>query len=249
MNILGRKAMINTDSILKSRDVTLSTKVYLVKSMVFSVIMYQMWEMDHKEGWALKNWCFWIVVLEKTLESPLDSKEIKPVNPKGNWPWTFIGRTDAKAPIIWPSDAKNWLRLRAGGEWGGRGWDGFMVSTDMSLSKLWEIVKDREAWCAAVHGARKSWTLLSDWMTTHLLICRNSHISTGKITAWVLRAVLEPDLGLNSIVPVLTGGQELNIPTSVSRLKIWHKNQLLGSRWGLKESRTSNSWHKRGGTP
>ena len=68
-----------------------------------------MWELDHKESWVLKKWCFWTVVLEKTLERPLDSKEIKPVNPKGNQPWIFIGRTDAEAPILWPPDAKNWL--------------------------------------------------------------------------------------------------------------------------------------------
>ena len=77
----------------------------------FSSSHVWMWELDHKEDWALKNWCFWTVVLEKTLESPLDSKEIKPVNPKGNQPWTYIGRTDAEAeaPIIWPSDVKSQL--------------------------------------------------------------------------------------------------------------------------------------------
>ena len=94
-----------------------------------------MWELDHKESWALKNWCFWTVVLKKTLESPLDCKEIQPVHLKGNQPWIFIGRTDPEAPILWPSDAKRWLigkdpnagkdwRRRAKGEGGGRGWDG-----------------------------------------------------------------------------------------------------------------------------
>ena len=113
-------------------------------------------ELDHKEGWALKNWCFLIVVLEKTFETPLDSKEIKWVNPKGNQPWIFIGRTDAAAetPILWPPDAKSSLLVKdpdAGKDWGqeekgsNRGWDGWMDtnSMDMSLSKLWEIVKDR----------------------------------------------------------------------------------------------------------
>ena len=80
--LLGRKAMTNLDSILKNRDITLRTKVHLVKAMVFPVVMYGMWELDHKESWELKNWCFWPVVLEKTLESPLDFKEIKPSNPK-----------------------------------------------------------------------------------------------------------------------------------------------------------------------
>ena len=131
---LGRKAMTNLDSMLKSRDITLPTRVYLVKAMVFPVIMLRMWELDHKEGWAPKNWCFWTVVLEKTLESPLDSKEIKPVNPIGNQlSWLFPRRTDAEAeaPILGLPDAKRpthwkrpwcWERLRAGKEVGGRGW-------------------------------------------------------------------------------------------------------------------------------
>ena len=109
--LLERKAMTNLDSISKIRDITLPTKVHLVKAMVFPVVMLWMWELDYKENWALKNWCFWIVVLEKTLESPLDRKEIQPVNSKGNQSWIFIGRIDveAEAPILWPPDAKNWL--------------------------------------------------------------------------------------------------------------------------------------------
>ena len=99
-------SMTNLDSILKSRDITLPTKFPLVKVMVFPVAM---WELDYKETWALKNWYFWTVVLEKTLESPLDCKEIKPANPKGNQSWILIGRTDAEAeaPILWPPDVKN----------------------------------------------------------------------------------------------------------------------------------------------
>ena len=90
--------------------------------MVFSSSHVWMWELDHKESWALKNWCFWTVVLEKTLESPLDCKEIQPVHPKGNQPWIFTGRTDAKAetPILWPPDVKNWLTGKdtdAGKDW------------------------------------------------------------------------------------------------------------------------------------
>ena len=98
-----------------------------------------MWELDYKERWALKNWCFWTVVLEKTLESPLDCKKIQPVNPKGNQSWIFIGRTDAKAEtlVLWPRDVKNRLirkdldagkRLKAGGEGDNRGWNGWMAS-------------------------------------------------------------------------------------------------------------------------
>ena len=108
--LLGRKAMTNLDSILKSRDITLSTKVHLVKAMVFPVVMYGC-ELDYKESWVPKNWCFWTVVLEKTLVSPLDCKEIQPVHPKGDQSWVFIGRADAEAetPILWPPDAKSWL--------------------------------------------------------------------------------------------------------------------------------------------
>ena len=101
--------MTNLDSILKSRDITLSTKVCLVKAMVFPVVW--MWELDYKESWAPKNWCFWTVLLEKSLESPLDCREIQPVHPKGDQSWIFIGRTDAEpeTPILWPCHAKSWL--------------------------------------------------------------------------------------------------------------------------------------------
>ena len=147
--LLGRKAMTNLDSILKSRDITLPTNVYLVKAMVFPVVDVWIWELDYKESWAPKNWCFWTVVLEKTLESPLYCKEIKPVHPKGDQSWIFIGRTDveAEAPIVWPPDVKlthwkrpwYWERLKEGRE-GDRqrmGWlDGITDLMDMSLSKL-----------------------------------------------------------------------------------------------------------------
>ena len=109
--LLGRKDMANLDSILKSRDITLPTKVCLVKEIYgFSSCHVRMWELDHKEGWALKNRCFWTVVLEKTLERPLDCKEIQSVNPEGNQFWILIGRTDfeAEAPILWPPH-ENWL--------------------------------------------------------------------------------------------------------------------------------------------
>ena len=134
-----------------------------------------MWDLDYEESWALKNWCFWTVVLEKTLESPLDCKEIQPVHYEGDKPWVFFGRNDAKAetPVLWPPHAKSWLigkdwcweGLGAGGEGDDRGWDGWMASLTLwtSLSELQELVMDGEAWHAAIHGVPKSLTRLRDW--------------------------------------------------------------------------------------
>ena len=134
--LLGRKAITNLDSTLKSRAITFLTKVHLVKAVVFPVVMYGCESWITKKDWVLKNWCFWTVVLEKTLESPFDCKEIESVISKGNQPWIFIERTDAEALILWPPGVKSWLfgkypdagKFERRGEGGNRGWDGWMAS-------------------------------------------------------------------------------------------------------------------------
>ena len=174
--LLERKVMTNLDSILKSRDITLSTKVRLVKAMVFSSSHVWMWELNYKESWVPKNWCFWTVVLEKTLESTLDCKEIQLVHPKGNQSWVFTERTDVEAeiPILWPPDVKNWLiwknswcwgRLKARGEGDDRGWDGWMASL---TQWTWVWVNSRSWWWTGRPGVL--WLMGSqrvgdDWVT------------------------------------------------------------------------------------
>ena len=146
------------------------------KLLMYVCSHVRMWELDHKESWVPRNWWFWTAVLEKALESPLDSKEIQPVHPKGDQSWIVIGRTDAEAeaPMLWPLNAKNWLigkdpnsgkiegRRRRG--WKRMRWlDGIIDSMNMSLSRFQELVMDREAWPDAVHRVTKSWTRLSNW--------------------------------------------------------------------------------------
>ena len=138
------------DSVLKSKHITLLTKVWLVKNYDFSSSLVRMWQLYHKEGWVLKNWCFQIVVLEKTLESPLDCKEIKPVNRKGNQPQIFIRRTNAKAPILWLPEVQSWRNGKdpdAGKEWGEeeKGVTEDKIGWIISLTQ-WTLSSGRQWW-------------------------------------------------------------------------------------------------------
>ena len=152
-----------------------------------------MWELDHKEGWALKNGSFWTVVLEKTLESPLDSKEIKSDHLKGNQPWLFIGRTDAEAetPILWPPDAKSrlektlsWERSKARGEGNNRGWDGWMASPTRwtwvwaSSRSWWWTGKPGKLQSMGLQRVRRDWVTELNW-TELTTICKTGHSSNS----------------------------------------------------------------------
>ena len=158
--LLGRKAMTNLDSILESKDVTLPTKVRIVKAMAFPVVMYgrESWTKKKVDQVRINTFELWGW---RTLESPLDRKEIKPVHPKGNQPWIFTGRTDAEAeaPTLWPGDAKSWLAGKdpdVGKDWGERGnraWDAWMVSDSMDMSKFREKVK---VMCCCPWGCKES---------------------------------------------------------------------------------------------
>ena len=180
--LLGRKVMSNPDSILKSRDITLPTVVHLVKAMAFPVVMYGC-ELDYKESWVLKNWCFWTVVLEKTFESPLDRKEIQSVHPKGDQSWVFIGSTDVEAetPILWPHHVKSWLIEKAPGAGKDWGQEEKGVTEDEMAGWHHQLNGHGFGWTpgvgdgqgglhAVVHGVAESRTWLSDWTELNWII-------------------------------------------------------------------------------
>ena len=174
--LLEGTAMKNLDSILKSRDITLPTEIYISQSYGFSSSHVWMWELDYKEGWALKNWCFWTALLEKTLESPLNGKEIKSINITGNQPWIFTGRTEAAGPVLWPPDVKSQL-IRKDPDAGkngrqeekGRTWNETVGwHHQLNEHEFEQTPEDSEGQGSlGVHGLiAKSWTWFSNWATT-----------------------------------------------------------------------------------
>ena len=217
---LGSKGITNLDSILKSRDISLLKNVYS-QTYGFSSKHVLMWGLDHKERWVPKNWCFQIKVLEKTLESLSENKKIKSVNPKGNQPWTVIGKTDdeAEAPILWSTDVKNWLIGKdpdAGKDWRQKergtaedemiGWHHWLNGDEFEQTPGGG--GRSEGWCAAVHGVTKSQTWLGDWTTPWLAYGRHlpksSHIPLSVFVCVIISSYKDTNpIGLTSTLMAL----------------------------------------------
>ena len=216
-------SVTNLDSVLKSRDITLLTKVCIVKVMVFSSSHVQMWELDDKEGWAPKNWCFQTMVLKKTLASPLVNKKIKPVNPKGNQPRLFTGRTDAEtgAPTLWPPDAESWLLekiLMLEKTEARRRRKQQRRSRVVSPQWTWVRANPRDgegqgAWRAAVHGVTESRTRPSNWTTDRTDPARNQNPHHQRQARMQSKPVLRP----LSLTTLQLCHRPPRLPSAVSR--------------------------------
>ena len=195
---------------MKNRDIALPTKVHIVKSVVFSSGHVWMWELDHKKSWAPKNWCFWTVVLEKTLESPLDYTEIKSVSPKENQSWIFIGRTNAEteAPILWPPDVKNWLIRKdpdAGKDWRQEekgttedemvGWHHWFDGHEFKQTPESKVM-DKKAWCAAVLWSQ---IIRYGWVTKKTELMKIIQIFIQKFTHTQITLVTEVSLKIHTL--------------------------------------------------
>ena len=235
MLVPWKKAMTTLDNILKSRDITLPTKVCLVKAMVFPVVMYgcEIWTIKKAE----QNWCFWTVVLEKTLESPLDCKEIQPVNLKRNQCWIFTGRTDAEAPILWPPDAKNWLIGKdsdAGKEWRQEkrmteemvGWHHWLNGHECEQAR--EVGDGQGGLACCSPWGHKESERLSDW--TELNICIHINTKLTKMRGIYSRQIFHmfsSSLLFMCIQDLPDNENDWKINCTEMHLSTWFYNRLL----------------------
>ena len=236
--------MTDLDSELQSRDIPLLDQGPYSQSHVFS----SSHELDRKGVWALENWCFLIVVLEKTLESPLDCTEIKRGNPKGNQPWIFLGRTVAEleTTVFWPPNAKSQLigkdpDIEKAWRQKWKEWDRMTLleiitdSMDTTLIKFWEIVEDRGDWCATVHGVIKSRTWLSYWTTTIFRIWYylKFQTSTGGLESYPLwtRWVTGQNSEVFKVIPHFHKPGCKNVWSNEVAWENCHNQQFPGTSW------------------